>query len=423
MRRLFVVYGAALTSAVLLALLVPLGLTAGTLARDHALTAARQEAQGLTVLVASANRARLREAVQAVNHGDRRTTVFLPDGTVLGAPAPMTPSVGLARRGLAFTAAARGGEQVLLPVGGRDGAVAVIRTFVPDQVLSSGVLATWATLALVGVFLLGTAVAVGTVLAGRLSRSVTVLADVAERVGAGDLSATVEPAGPAEVSSVGLVLNGLGARITAMLSRERQLGADLSHRLRTPVTALRLDVEALADPQERARMTGHVDALTAAVDAAVTAARSPAEPVTCDGCDAARVVSTRAEFWSVLAAETRRPFTVSAPGSALWVPVSADRLGAALDALLDNVFSHTPSGTRFALAVTPGADGSVDVVVEDTGPGLAEPAHTGTNGCGSTGIGLDLARRTAEQAGGQVTVRRGDAGGARVVMSLPFREP
>jgi len=422
MRRLFVVYGAALTSAVLLALLVPLGLTAGTLARDHAMTAARQEAQGLTVLVAAHNQARLREAVQAVNHGGRRTTVFLPDGTVVGAPATMTPSIGLARRGLAFTATARGGEQVLLPVGSGNG-VAVIRTFVPDRMLSSGVMATWATLAAVGVFLLGTAVAVGAVLAGRLSRSVTVLADVAERVGAGDLSATVQPAGPPEVSSVGLVLNGLGARITQMLARERQLGADLSHRLRTPVTALRLDVEALADPEERARMTGHVDALTAAVDAAVTAARSPEVPVTCDRCDAARVVSTRAEFWSVLAAETHRPFTVSAPGGALWVPVSADHLGAALDALLDNVFSHTPSGTRFALAVTPGVDGTVDVVVEDAGPGLLEPLRPGVNGCGSTGIGLDLARRTAEQAGGQVTVRRGDAGGARVVMSLPFREP
>jgi len=133
--------------------------------------------------------------------------------------------------------------------------------------------------------------------------------------------------------------------------------------------------------------------------------------------------SAGGEFWSVLAAETHRPFTVSAPGGALWVPVSADHLGAALDALLDNVFSHTPSGTRFALAVTPGVDGTVDVVVEDAGPGLLEPLRPGVNGCGSTGIGLDLARRTAEQAGGQVTVRRGDAGGARVVMSLPFREP
>lgn len=419
MRRLFVVYGAALTCAVLLALLVPLGLLAGTLAKDRAMTAARQEAQGLTVLVGSPGPARLREAVQAVNHGDRRTTVFLPDGTVVGAPATNGPSVALARNGVAFTAAAPGGQQVLLPVAGQHG-VAVIRTFVPDRALRSGVTATWATLALVGVFLLGIAVAVGAALAGRLSRSVTVLADVAERVGGGDLSATVEPAGPAEVASVGRVLNGLGSRITQMLARERELSADLSHRLRTPVTALRLDVESLADPEEQARMTGHVDALTAAVDAAVSAARSHREPAACRGCDATRVVTTRAAFWGVLAEETQRPFTVSAPDDALWVPVSADRLGAALDALLDNVFSHTERGTPFTVAVGAGAPGTVEVVVEDGGAGVPQPARQRP---GSTGIGLDLARRTAEQAGGEVEVRRGDTGGARVVLSLPFHEP
>lgn len=422
MRRLFVVYGAALTSAVLLALIVPLGLLAGTLAKDRALTAARQEAQGLTVLVGSAGPARLQEAVQAVNHGDRRTTVFLPNGSAIGARAARTPHVALARTGVAFTAAARGGEQVLLPVAGQHG-VAVIRTFVPDRLLRAGVTATWVTLGLVGTFLLGVAVAIGAVLAGRLSRSVTELADVAERVGAGDLDATVEPAGPAEVASVGRVLNGLGARISAMLARERQLGADLSHRLRTPVTALRLEVEALADPEERATMTGHVNALTAAVDAAVTAARAPAEPVVSVGCDATKVVSTRAEFWAVLAEETHRPFTLSVPDDSVWVSLSADRLGAALDALLDNVFSHTPPGTAFALTVELRGDGRVDVGVEDDGPGQPEEFQATDGVPGSTGVGLDLARRTAELAGGALTVRRGEAGGARAVLSLPFREP
>ena len=100
--------------------------------------------------------------------------------------------------------------------------------------------------------------------------------------------------------------------------------------------------------------------------------------------------------------------------------VSADRLGAALDALLDNVFSHTKPGTPFTVAVRAGAPGTVEVVVEDAGAGVPQPVEQRP---GSTGIGLDLARRTAEQAGGEVAVRRGDTGGARVVMSLPFREP
>ena len=132
------------------------------------------------------------------------------------------------------------------------------------------------TLALVGLALLALAILVGDRIAARLSRSVHELAVVADRVGSGDLTATVTPAGPREVKSVGRVLNGLGARISQLLADERELGADLSHRLRTPATALRLDAESLADPQERERMSEHVDHLVEAIDAAVRAARHPA---------------------------------------------------------------------------------------------------------------------------------------------------
>ncbi|HEY6932527.1 MAG TPA: HAMP domain-containing protein, partial [Marmoricola sp.] len=295
MRRLLVVYGSALTAGLLVALLVPLGLLAATLAHDRAMTAARQEAQGLTVIAAGSVGSQLREAVQALNHGLRRTTVFLPGGSTVGAPARRSPSVELASRGRAFTAVAAGGEQVLLPVAGRGG-VAVIRTFVPESQLRAGVAAAWTTLAVVGLVLLGTAAVVGAAVARRLSRSVTELADVAARVSAGELTATVQPSGPPEVASVGRVLNGLGARIVEMLSKERALSADLSHRLRTPVTALRLDAESLADPGDRARMTRHVETLTTAVDAAVNAARHPGSAGTRTTCDAATVVRDRAAF-------------------------------------------------------------------------------------------------------------------------------
>lgn len=419
MRRLLVVYGATLTAAVLLALLIPLGLLASTLAHDRAMTTARQEAQGLTVIAAASTRRQLAEAVQALNHGIRRTTVFLPDGTLVGAKAQRTPSVELASRGRAFTAAAAGGEQVLIPVAGRGG-VAVIRTYVPAAQLQAGVHAAWWTLTVVGVILLGTAVLIGTAVARRLSRSVTELADLATRVSAGDLTATVQPSGPPEVASVGQVLNSLGARIADMLAQERALSADLSHRLRTPVTALRLDVESLIDPDERDRMARHVEALTAAVDAAVTAARGPLPVAARTTCDAGRVVRDRARFWSVLAEETCRQFTVCTPERPALVAVSGDLLGAALDALLDNVFRHTPDHTSFALAVVLTEQGT-DVAVEDRGPGI--PATTSAvlrrTSPGSTGIGLDVVRRTVEQAGGALLVRRTEHDGARVTMSFP----
>jgi signal transduction histidine kinase len=68
--------------------------------------------------------------------------------------------------------------------------------------------------------------------------------------------------------------------------------------------------------------------------------------------------------------------------------------------------------------VHPGA--VVRVVVEDAGEGLdPEDVARGRSGAGSTGLGLDVARRTAEQAGGRLVVDRGPLGGARVTLELP----
>jgi len=103
------------------------------------------------------------------------------------------------------------------------------------------------------------------------------------------------------------------------------------------------------------------------------------------------------------------------------VPVAASDLGAALDVLLDNVFRHTPPGTAFSVRVLAAAD-AVSVVVSDEGPGLAEPglADRGRSGSGGTGIGLDVARRTAESCGGRLVVSSGPGGvGTAVALELP----
>ena len=422
MRRLLVLYGTALTSVLLVAFLVPLGLLAQSLAHDRAIETARQEQQSLSVIVANTAPSRLRQSLEAFNTGQRKATVFLPGGRVLGAPAARTDSVRLASTGRAFTASTDQGVELLLPVAGDDGTT-VIRTFVPDALLTAGVDKAWITLAIVGVLLLIAAVAVADRIASRLSRSVRDLAEVAERVGQGDLAATVTPSGPHEISSVGRVLNSLGARIAAMLADERELGADLSHRLRTPVTALRLDVESLSDADERRRMTEHVDALVDAVDVAVSEARHPGHVRDVGTSDAVEVVSERARFWEVLADETGRRLRVEVPPAPAFVSVSGRELGAALDALVDNVFGHTPAGTPFALVVDCDRGGLVEVAVEDEGTGIVEDelAERGVSGTGSTGIGLDVARRTAEHGGGDLRIERSASGGARIVMR--FRSP
>ncbi len=410
-------YGLAMTSVVVVAFLIPLGMLARSLAAERGLAAGRQDAQSVAVFAGGTGQdaARLEAAVLSANSGQRRTTVFLPgDGTV-GAPADRSPSVQLAALGRALTATTPGGAEVLVPVGGTAG-VAVVRTFVPQSELSEGVLRSWIVLVAVGAVLLtGTAVA-GDRIAARLSRSVRDLALVADRLGNGDLSARVTPSGPPEVRSVGAVLNELGGRVGDLLADERELVADLSHRLRTPITALRLDVDLLADAGERDRMATHVEELVGAVDTIIHTARAHERrgPVV---CDAAAVVRERGRFWTVLAADQGREVEIVVPGTAP-VPVSAADLGAALDVLLDNVFRHTPPGTGFAVHVQE-AGGSFRVAVSDEGPGLSEPglADRGRSGSGGTGIGLDVARRTAAGCGGRLMVSSG-AGGVGTVVAL-----
>jgi signal transduction histidine kinase len=93
-----------------------------------------------------------------------------------------------------------------------------------------------------------------------------------------------------------------------------------------------------------------------------------------------------------------------------------------VDALLGNVFAHTPDGTAFAVRLVARAGGGALLTVADHGPGIPEPirwgALRGTSGGGSTGLGLDIARRAAAEAGGGLSLDAGPSGGADVTLEL-----
>ncbi len=100
------------------------------------------------------------------------------------------------------------------------------------------------------------------------------------------------------------------------------------------------------------------------------------------------------------------------------VPVARPDLAAALDALLGNVFRHTPEGTAFSVDVHNGED-AVIVLVSDAGPGIKDPEAAlarGNSGerAGSTGLGLDIVRRVAESTGGDVRIGHSVLGGTEV---------
>jgi signal transduction histidine kinase len=426
-RRRLTLLVAATTGLVLLAFLVPLAVLLRSVAVDRAAVAAAADVQSLVPLVGTDDLDGLRLAAEQVGAvADRPVTVFLPDGSALGAPASRTDGVELAARGESLTVVRPDGREILVAVQGRPDGTAVIRTFVSDEELTHGVYRSWLVLAGLGVALLLLGLAVADRLARSLVTPIAELAAVSHRLAGAELTARARPSGPAELRAVATALNQLAARIQDLLREEREQLADLSHRLRTPLTSLRLESESLADPGEAARITEQVDAVERAVTGLIRQARRRgADTVAESACDATAVVGERVAFWSVLAEDTGREVTLDLADRPLPVRLPADEFAAVLDALLGNVFAHTPDGTGFTVTLVPRPAGGALLTVADAGPGLPsaliDPAtlvERGASAAGSTGLGLDIARRAARASGGRLDLSAGSGGGARVAVTL-----
>jgi signal transduction histidine kinase len=385
MRRRLALLVVATTSVVLLAFLLPAAVLVSRAAESTAVSTAIGRSQAVVSAVAAG--ADLAEVDALARQ--------LAD---LGLTVTVSQEAGTAHPRATVTRTGDGAARLRQPVLAGDRTF-VVETVVPREQLRDGVTRAWSVLGLLGLVLIGLSLLVADRLARSITRPITELAGTADRLAHGDLSARVEPGGPPEVRDVGSAINLLAGRITELLANERESVADLSHRLRTPITALRLEVEALPPGDDRERLSGAVDELTRA--------------------DARAVVAERVAFWTPLAEEEGREVRLELAEGPCPVRTSPADLEAALDALLGNVVAHTPEGTSVTVAVRPEADG-VLIVVSDEGPGFAddEVVRRGESRAGSTGLGLDIARRTAAASGGDLRIARAPGGGARVAMRL-----
>jgi len=311
------------------------------------------------------------------------------------------------------------GGQLVVQQAGPGGEAPVVRIWESDDDLHSGETSWFLLLAGVALALLLLGLVAGELLTRRIVRPLLDTAWTAQQLSAGDTTARAPTGGPGEVADVGRALNRLADRIDELIAEERETVADLSHRMRTPLTALRLDAEALGEPAEAERMSGHATTLERTLTAVIHAARRPQREGRLPKCDATAVVGERVAFWSALTEEQERTGTISLPATPLPVRTSAEDLAAAVDALLENVVAHTPEGTAFGVRLAARDGGGALLVVSDEGPGIphAEPVR-GRSDRGSTGLGLSIARRCAEASGGAMTIGAGPGGGAVVTLEL-----
>ena len=422
MRLRIILLVVATSSLVLVSFLLPLALVLRTQAADRAINTATIQTQGLTPLVATLSPANLRLAVGQLNAQSPQTptTVFLPGGGEFGRAAPRSAAVRLAARGRSFTAVLPGGVEILVAVDGLSSGTVVMRTFVPESLPYHGVTRAWLLLGALGLGLLALSVAVADQLARSLVRPLASVAQVSDRLATGDLSARAALAGPPEVRRAGAGLNQLATRIGELLAHERETVADLSHRLRTPLTALRIDAESLHGTAEHAQLLDDIGAVESTVNEIIRKARCPAGEGPELACEAGTVVAERAAFWRPLAEDTERQMTVELAARPIAVQVSSEDLATCADILLENVFTHTPDGAGCAIILAPRAEGGGWLVVADEGPGFphADLTERGRSGVGSTGLGLDIARRIAEASGGTLISGRPATGGGLVTVGL-----
>ncbi|WP_112469914.1 sensor histidine kinase [Streptomyces triticisoli] len=418
----------AVTTMVVVAFAVPLGLVIKEMARDRAFSNAERQAAAVAPALSITTEREQLERVVASAGSDARMAVHIPavDGAAavdIGRGRAAGEDIATVRRmGRASTTEVDGGSTLLQPVALSSGAIAVVEVHVPESEVSNGVGTAWAVLAGVGAALVVGSVAVADRLGVRMVRPAQRLVEGARELGEGKLGARVPEEGPTELRLAAVAFNSMADQVVQLLANERELAADLSHRLRTPLTVLRLNAASLGGGPAAEQTRAAVAQLEREVDTIIRTARE-AKPQTAAagpgaGCDAAEVVRERMGFWSALAEDEGRKWRVAGVERPVRTPVARADLAAALDALLGNVFRHTPEGTAFAVDVH-NADDAVIVLVSDAGPGISDPEAAmargrGSGTDGSTGLGLDIVRRLAESTGGDVRIGSSVLGGTEV---------
>jgi signal transduction histidine kinase len=291
---------------VVLAFLIPLLIAVGHLARERALAdAERQAAIVVAVLTVTTEPANVDEAVATTGvQWARRVAVHGLSPAPVGTSYARVDDVRLASgQRQPVVASVPGGVAYLEPVDIGFG-TAVVEVFVPEDELTRGVATAWWALAGVALFLIIVSVLASDRFAAKVVTSARELGAAARALGDGALTVRASVTGPRELAEAGLAFNTMADRVEALLASERELIADLSHRLRTPLTALRLEAERVGQHQATdGRFRQAVDAMENEVDEIIRTARRPpatVAPPEPDICDASEVDRERMGFWSVV---------------------------------------------------------------------------------------------------------------------------
>ena len=286
-----------------------------------------------------------------------------------------------------------------------------------------------AGLVIIGLGALFAGLIVAFVLAGSFSRPLRKLAAVAKRLGGGDLTARAETIeGASEIVQLARSFDDMADRLEATVKAQREFVSNASHQLRTPLTGMKLRIEAAmaGGPSEEVRRQleaadTEVDRLAGIVNRLLVMARRIEEGGPSE-IDLDEAVHRALERWRERASRQGATLTATGEGGrALGESADLDQI---LDNLIDNAVAYAPGPVKIE---TGRADGRAFLAVEDVGPGIAaDERHRVTDRFfrgrtapkGGTGLGLAIVRDLAEKWGGTVIVGPADGGGTRIEVRL-----
>jgi heavy metal sensor kinase len=325
----------------------------------------------------------------------------------------------------------------LLAVPGAGGAIAVVGSSLEER--QEAIAALVGLLAAGGAVALALATAVVWLLTGSAFRPIERMRAEAEAVSISEPERRLTvPSTGDEVARLGESLNRMLGRLESALDRERRFVDDASHELRTPVAALKAELE-LALARSRTREELEAAVRRAAADSE-TLARLTEDLLILARADRGRLpVRPETVDLGSLVRETERAFVARASEAGVKLDATIEdgrqarldplRVQQALSNLLENALRHTPPEGRVRVAATR-SDGALVLDVTDTGPGFPvevlarpfEPFARGGHERGrleGAGLGLAIVRAVVEAHGGSVALDNPEGGGARVRLRFP----
>ncbi len=389
MRRRLLFSMVAVAVVTMMVLGVPLGVVATKLIRDETQKRIDREATRIVMLLGKRGDRPISDAVLArYTAADRRVTVTTSGGHEYVAGSHIG---GPLEKGVATGP----NEQVTV--------------YASDSDIDRQIAMMWVLVGGLGIVSVGVAIVLGRLQGRRLGEPFEDLVATAERLGSGDPRPRSRSYGIVELDRVAVVLDASAERIAVLLRGERELAANASHQLRTPLTALSIRLEEILETssepavhEEATAALTQVERLAAVVDALLAKARN-SRSASAVSTDIDAVIDQQRIEWEPAFRRGRRKLIVEGVRD-LRAYANPATLAEVVATLIDNALTH---GTGVVALRTRHTSGHIVLEVADEGlgvPDLLVPRifERSVSGTASTGLGLALARDLIETDGGRL---------------------